>query len=333
MFPNFLSLTSLTSHPARRDESQVSWSVPPAFNSLLSITKNGLLRTFSTSGPAGLLKAESSSGANKTLLVPVQITPARSIWVEVFPPLSAPESSPLTALNVGQTLDLYVHFRDRFGVRLVAAPNRVNFRPHRFDLTEIAASNGNRTLAITLKTPGETVLRIWDAEDQSIETFIRFSAADLPPPDANETTKDESILKAIAEPSCPIQGASTADKASSFERLGFFDWLRYMSKHLVTLLCGCGLLIITTCCWILLRRSPSKKGAANHNTTGVFASDRSNANVTYGSSPGSSPSVSYTWQENPPRFHSTPIETSSMGPIGSGGSPQLWTTSPVRRRV
>ncbi|CAJ0567546.1 unnamed protein product, partial [Mesorhabditis spiculigera] len=242
------------------DESQVSWSVPPAFNSLLSITKNGLLRTFSTSGPAGLLKAESSSGANKTLLVPVQITPARSIWVEVFPPLSAPESSPLTALNVGQTLDLYIHFRDRFGVRLVAAPNQgqlpsASLRPYRN-----RRLNGNRTLAITLKTPGETVLRIWDAEDQSIETFIRFSAVDLPPPDANETTKDESILKAIAEPSCPIQGASTADKASSFERLGFFDWLRYMSKHLVTLLCGCGLLIITTCCWILLRRSPSKKG-------------------------------------------------------------------------
>ncbi|CAJ0936123.1 unnamed protein product, partial [Mesorhabditis belari] len=605
------------------NDGQTTFSVPTAFSSLATVSKAGHLRTHSITGSAGILLARTSAELNESVIVPLQVSAVGSLWVDVVPPLTNAHAHTLMALPVGLTLNLKVYFRDRSGLRLLAAANKIQYRPHRFDLTDISASNQNRTITITLKTPGETVLRIWDSDERNLQTFIRIYALDQLTPNSkrsivvsdlicfvnpvegvaewridgeeqlqllqgsiglakkpgnvvvemksdqglsmhatilinpvgyvgfsssqssafvsnfagesfvfplhiarhsNESTKETSVigcakdqpLPRLSAPitcsihfsnqlafsashlftakstfdetkglyACVIQEqvagrvplsivdtkptdiivtANWNDKHASnipdavitrpfymaFEILdkqltlsslpshqapgavlsirvppaqlskiaasGCADWVTITettgahslnaNKHyliqtkrgnsvqpghiekceitisnaltgqagsvainirgidkmtaqltgaesatflqllfslahsfswlFIPLMTLCIAAIILIAVWLILRSGSVKLGtAANNVAGGVFASDRSNPNISYQSSAGSSPSASYVWRESPPRYHSTPIDnTPTLGPIGSGGSPQLWTSSNIRRRL
>ncbi|KHJ90182.1 hypothetical protein OESDEN_09979, partial [Oesophagostomum dentatum] len=87
-------------------------------------------------------------------------------------------STTLMHLPVGAKIVLKVVFRDSKG-REITASSKLSYRPHRFDLTEIVPSDSNRTLTITLKSAGETVLKIWDTVEPTQNVYVRLSATEM----------------------------------------------------------------------------------------------------------------------------------------------------------
>ncbi|VDK40832.1 unnamed protein product [Gongylonema pulchrum] len=100
---------------------------------------------------------------------------------------------PLTALPLGYRLNFNVESRDHLGRTFDAAKHLLNFRPHRFDLTEIFPSNDNHSFDILLKEVGETVFKVWDRNNPELEVFLRLPVADAILPRLDSLTVSEII--------------------------------------------------------------------------------------------------------------------------------------------
>ncbi|KAK6049401.1 hypothetical protein COOONC_13093 [Cooperia oncophora] len=124
-------------------QSVVEFSVPPEYSNRLSVTKSGTIKAKSIAGPAAVVVRRTDSPDNETSVVPVTVM-----------------------------------FRDSRGRQLSASSLPISYRPHRFDLTEIVPAHLNRTLTVTMKSPGETVLMIWNTAVPSQSVFVRLSAVE-----------------------------------------------------------------------------------------------------------------------------------------------------------
>ncbi|EYC35990.1 hypothetical protein Y032_0949g3177 [Ancylostoma ceylanicum] len=161
-------------------QSIVEYSVPSEFADRLSVTKSGLVQTKYVAGPAAVVVRRTDLSENETSVVPMSILAVHSLDVIILTKLELSTSTPLVHLPVGIRIVLKVVLRDSRGRELSASSNnRISYRPHRFDLTEIVASDVNQTLTITLKSVGETVLKIWDSADPSLNVFVRLSAKEM----------------------------------------------------------------------------------------------------------------------------------------------------------
>ncbi|CAD6186079.1 unnamed protein product [Caenorhabditis auriculariae] len=160
-------------------QSSVVYSVSAESSARISVTSSGQLRSGAREGFAAVTLRRKDSTDNETNLVPVLVSRVHSLDVQLLNELKVVQAkAPLLGLPVGAEVQLQVVFRDSKGRQLIAAANKINYRPHRFDLTDITATNNNNTLAIVLKAPGETVLQISDATTREIATFVRLSAAE-----------------------------------------------------------------------------------------------------------------------------------------------------------
>ncbi|CAD5214436.1 unnamed protein product [Bursaphelenchus okinawaensis] len=188
-----IRVTPLTSLPLsiNRPTDQTQYKVhresAPLFEIKSTETSDGLpeilLESGSQEGVGALLVQHNSSVYNNSQFVTVEVTAAKSIHLTV----EGKTKRVREHLMPGNWITVNVGFRDARGRVLHAANNRVAFRPHRFDLTEIEASEDRRKLKIYLKYDGETVLKVWDPKDSRIATYLRLSVADLSP----EELKDE----------------------------------------------------------------------------------------------------------------------------------------------
>lgn len=207
--------------------SQASFSVPSDFSSRIVISADGHLITNGKEGSAAITVRNVNSPDNETVLIPVTVSRVASL--DVHPTIelkSAFENSPLIHLPVGAQIQLNVVPRDARGRRLAAASNSINFRPHRFDLTDIVATNSNQTLTITLKTAGDTVLRIGDASNTHIATFIRLSASEsILPRAAHKYANDLVVSDVICLQSniFTVDGSRWSSQSSSEGRISWLD--------------------------------------------------------------------------------------------------------------
>ncbi|KAF1770985.1 hypothetical protein GCK72_002809 [Caenorhabditis remanei] len=207
--------------------SQAAFSVPSDFSTRVSITSDGFLRTNGKEGSAVVAVRKLNSPDNETVLIPVTVSRVASLDVHPTSELrSAFENSPIVHLPVGAQIQLNVIPRDIRGRRLSAASNSINFRPHRFDLTDIIATNNNQTLTITLKNAGDTVLRIGDAANPSIATFIRLSASEsILPRVAHKYANDLVVSDVICLQSNILSedGSRWSSQSSSEGRINWLD--------------------------------------------------------------------------------------------------------------
>ncbi|EPB68669.1 hypothetical protein ANCCEY_12237 [Ancylostoma ceylanicum] len=172
--------SSISETDDNRPQSIVEYSVPSEFADRLSVTKSGLVQTKYVAGPAAVVVRRTDLSENETSVVPMSILAVHSLDVIILTKLELSTSTPLVHLPVGIRIVLKVVLRDSRGRELSASSNnRISYRPHRFDLTEIVASDVNQTLTITLKSVGETVLKIWDSADPSLNVFVRLSAKEM----------------------------------------------------------------------------------------------------------------------------------------------------------
>ncbi|KHJ86401.1 hypothetical protein OESDEN_13853, partial [Oesophagostomum dentatum] len=159
-------------------QSVVEYSVPPEFARRLSVTKSGRVRARSITGPAAVVIHRTDLPDNETSIVPITVAGVDALDVMLTTKLEPATSTTLMHLPVGAKIVLKVVFRDSKG-REITASSKISYRPHRFDLTEIVPSDSNRTLTITLKSAGETVLKIWDTVEPTQNVYIRLSAAEM----------------------------------------------------------------------------------------------------------------------------------------------------------
>uniref|UniRef100_A0A8R1IMQ8 Uncharacterized protein n=1 Tax=Caenorhabditis japonica TaxID=281687 RepID=A0A8R1IMQ8_CAEJA len=163
---------------------------------------------------------------NETVLIPITVSRVASIDVFTTVELkSSQKNSPLVHLPVGAQIQLNVIPRDVRGRILAAASTSINFRPHRFDLTDIIATNNNLTLAITLKTAGETVLRIGDATNSQVATFIRLSAHESLLPQSSFPYENDLLVSDVIcfDPNVATNEESRWSYQSS--NVGMVKWL------------------------------------------------------------------------------------------------------------
>ncbi|KJH46383.1 bacterial group 2 Ig-like protein [Dictyocaulus viviparus] len=197
-------------------QSSVEFSVPSEFSNRLFVSKSGLVQAKSFLGPAAVLIRRIDSSQNETYIIPITVSAVHSMDLILLSKISPLSSTPLLHLPVGVRLMIQVVFRDSYGRLLNAASSSISYRPHRFDLTEIVASNSNRTFTITMKTAGETVLQIWNTDDQSQNIFLRLSASEqLYPLDRPPTVSDIVCFTS------PIEG--TMRWSSNDDRIEWLD--------------------------------------------------------------------------------------------------------------
>ncbi|CAD5227696.1 unnamed protein product [Bursaphelenchus okinawaensis] len=199
-----IRVTPLTSLPLsiNRPTDQTQYKVhresAPLFEIKSTETSDGLpeilLESGSQEGVGALLVQHNSSVYNNSQFVTVEVTAAKSIHLTVEGKTKRVREN----LMPGNWITVNVGFRDVRGRVLHAANNRVAFRPHRFDLTEIEALEDRRKLKIYLKYDGETVLKVWDSKDFRIATYLRLSVADLSPKELKDE-EDVSNNLTIAE--------------------------------------------------------------------------------------------------------------------------------------
>ncbi|VDO63524.1 unnamed protein product [Onchocerca flexuosa] len=97
---------------------------------------------------------------------------------------------PLTVFPLGYRLHVDVESRDHFGRLFDAAKHSLNYRPHRFDLTEIHPGNANSSFDIHLKDFGETV---WDRNNPELNVFLRLPVGDVIRPLAHSVVLSEIV--------------------------------------------------------------------------------------------------------------------------------------------
>ncbi|CAI5439516.1 unnamed protein product [Caenorhabditis angaria] len=164
--------------------SNAHFSVPSEYSNKVSVSKDGLIHSNGREGSVIITAKKVDSSDNETAIIPVAVSRVYSL--DVSPTLELRSSfgtSPLLHLPVGAQIQFKIIARDVRGRVLSSTSTNINYRPHRFDLTDITAIDNNHTLTITLKSAGDTVLRISDASNEKISTFIRISASEslLPP--------------------------------------------------------------------------------------------------------------------------------------------------------
>ncbi|CAB3410581.1 unnamed protein product [Caenorhabditis bovis] len=207
--------------------SQAMFSVPSEYSTRVSVSPDGTLTTNGREGAAAISVRRIDSSDNETALIPITVSRVYSLDVHPTVELrNAVDSSPLIHLPVGAQIQLNVVARDVRGRALSSSSSSsINYRPHRFDLTDIAASNNNYTLTITMKSPGETVIRIADTTNSHISTFVRLSASEsILPPSAHKYSHDLVVSDVMClQANILSGGARWSSKSSSQGRIEWID--------------------------------------------------------------------------------------------------------------
>uniref|UniRef100_A0A7E4VU03 Nuclear pore membrane glycoprotein n=1 Tax=Panagrellus redivivus TaxID=6233 RepID=A0A7E4VU03_PANRE len=179
--PKALLLTPSTSLElsANRPSQHVSYKLAKSSIATLVGRDHNILQTGPSEGSLPLQITHRGSAFNETAFVTVDVLNVYSLHLTLEHSLISAGASSVAVLPQGITVRVRASFRDQRGRVFDAAANTLRFRPHRFDLTDIVAKDANRTLDITLKRAGETVIRVWDPTNPRVSAFVRLPVGDV----------------------------------------------------------------------------------------------------------------------------------------------------------
>uniref|UniRef100_A0A915PVL8 BIG2 domain-containing protein n=1 Tax=Setaria digitata TaxID=48799 RepID=A0A915PVL8_9BILA len=177
---------------SNRKDGVVQFLVPPELSTYMSVIgdNNSTLRGH-TVGDAALILKEAKDPHRELIYLPVSITPVASLHM-VVKCSEAPEKL-LAVLPLGYRLHVDIESRDHLGRPFDAAKHSINYRPHRFDLTEIHPGNANTSFDIYLKDVGETVFKVWDRNNAELAVFLRLPVNDVIEPPIYSVVLSEII--------------------------------------------------------------------------------------------------------------------------------------------
>ncbi|CAG9540870.1 unnamed protein product [Cercopithifilaria johnstoni] len=175
-----------------RKDSSVQFMVPPELSIYVSLIGDGNSTLLAhTVGDAALALKETKYPHKELIYLPISVTPVVSLHLNVK--CSEVLEKPLTVFPLGYRLHVDVESRDHFGRLFDAAKHSLNYRPHRFDLTEIYPGNANSSFDIHLKDSGETVFKVWDGKNPELSVFLRLPVGDILRPSVHSVAVSEIV--------------------------------------------------------------------------------------------------------------------------------------------
>ncbi|XP_043563927.1 nuclear pore membrane glycoprotein 210 [Chiloscyllium plagiosum] len=140
---------------------------------VVQMGENGLL----TSGPITGIStieviSEEQFGINQTIIVAVKVAPVSYLRIHTSPVIHTFNKELPSAIPVGITLTLTVHFHDHSGDIFHAQNTIINYAMNRDDLLQIGKGASNNTFIIRTVNVGLTLLRVWDTEHTGIADYI-----------------------------------------------------------------------------------------------------------------------------------------------------------------
>ncbi|VDD91011.1 unnamed protein product [Enterobius vermicularis] len=158
----------------------VAFAVPQQFKGVLSVSNSDRPILYGRDvGEAVLEVRESSTLTNRTIFVGVSVVISHSVFLKLnnLIPVSG-DGQALSSLPLGFHIRVSAGSRDQFGRLLQANGLKLQFRPHRFDLTEITKT-GQQTIEVILKRIGETTVMVWDERNPTLNAFLRIPVASV----------------------------------------------------------------------------------------------------------------------------------------------------------
>ncbi|XP_038668645.1 nuclear pore membrane glycoprotein 210 [Scyliorhinus canicula] len=140
---------------------------------VIQVDENGLLASGPITGTSTIeVISEEQFGINQTITVAVKVAPVSYLRISTSPVMHTLNKESPSAIPVGITLTLTVHFHDHSGDTFHAQNTIVNFAMNRDDLLQIGKGTSNNTFVIRAVNVGLTLLRVWDTEHTGIADYI-----------------------------------------------------------------------------------------------------------------------------------------------------------------
>ncbi|XP_078065799.1 nuclear pore membrane glycoprotein 210 [Mustelus asterias] len=140
---------------------------------VIQVDENGLLTSGPITGSSTIeVISEEQFGINQTITVAVKVAPVSYLRISTSPVMYTLNKESPSAIPVGITLTLTVHFHDHSGDTFHAQNTIISFAMNRDDLLQIGKGPSNNTFIIRAVNVGLTLLRVWDTEHTGIADYI-----------------------------------------------------------------------------------------------------------------------------------------------------------------
>ncbi|KAI4468828.1 nuclear pore membrane glycoprotein [Holotrichia oblita] len=140
-------------------QNQRSLTIP---NPLVTITEDGVLQSHGMVGYSMVLvMAYDDHGLKQTLSLIVEVKPIYYMLLNVVANWMIRSDVPSDVIPLGAEFQLRATYHDSTGVEFTAGTSQLHVRTSRFDLTRVKQGKDNSTLILSMKKPGDTVLKVW----------------------------------------------------------------------------------------------------------------------------------------------------------------------------
>ncbi|XP_064117078.1 nuclear pore membrane glycoprotein 210-like [Macrobrachium nipponense] len=155
-----------------------------AATGVVSVGPDGVVKSGSTTGQATVLvTVEENFGVSQSLAVLVEVKKISYIQADVQPFMSVQAGDSISEVPVGSHLTLHLSYHDNRGRIFHATNARPKYRASRFDFVGVSHGSSNNTLAVEVRGSGQTVLHIWDANNELVSDYLRIHSGSSISPD------------------------------------------------------------------------------------------------------------------------------------------------------
>ncbi|XP_069952997.1 nuclear pore membrane glycoprotein 210, partial [Cherax quadricarinatus] len=151
---------------------------------VITVNHNGIVKSGSTPGQATVIVTiEENYGVTQSLSVLVEVKKVCYMQTEIESFMSVAPGESVSALPVGATLQLHLSYHDNRGRVFHATSAEPAFSSSRFDLVGVSHGKLNDTLLVDIRGSGQTVLHMWDENNDLIRDYLRIIAGPAITPD------------------------------------------------------------------------------------------------------------------------------------------------------
>lgn len=140
-------------------KSQRSLAIPKP---IVTITETGELKSHATIGYSMvLIIAYDEHGLKQTLSLIVEVKPIHYMLVSPVTNWLIQSDGPSDVIPLGVEFELHATYHDNTGHQFTSGTAQLHVRTSRFDLARVKLGRDNSTLTVSIKKPGDTVLKVW----------------------------------------------------------------------------------------------------------------------------------------------------------------------------
>ncbi|KRT81282.1 hypothetical protein AMK59_6258, partial [Oryctes borbonicus] len=152
-------------------------------NPLVTITEEGVLKSHGILGYSMVLViAYDDYGLKQTLSLIVEVKPIHYMILNVEAKWMIRSDFPTDVVPLGAEFELRATYHDDTGHEFTAGTAQLHVRTSRFDLTKVKQGRNNSTLLVSIKKPGDTVLKVWADGVKKTADYIKIHVGQIVTP-------------------------------------------------------------------------------------------------------------------------------------------------------